>query len=315
MENYRITVTPKGPMATELISGTNWGHLAWAVRYLDGESSLQDWLSEQEREPWLISSQMPAGMLPRPLLAPTSENPISLSLKELELNKKVRKTLFIGEKTFLRIRDQLSEEILLDALKQEFAVGDSAAEGDVGFRPILMPHNRIDRLSGRTPEQGGLFFDDASAPSKETRLQLFIQSKSPCLEKLKCLFDHIGASGFGANASTGCGSMEFSIQEEKTLFAVNGNRAMSLSHGVLTNNMNASRYRQHVHFGKLGGHFAVGGFSPFKYPILMMRPGATFSPADNGPFGKLLRNVHHDEALKDIRHHALHLPIYFTEVT
>jgi CRISPR-associated protein Csm4 len=89
---------------------------------------------------------------------------------------------------------------------------------------------------------------------------------------------------------------------------------MSLSHGVLTGNMKDPRYRAHTHYGKLGGHFATGSFSPFKYPILMMRPGATFAPDGGGPFGELLDGVHHDKLLSALRQHALHLPVYFTEV-
>lgn len=89
---------------------------------------------------------------------------------------------------------------------------------------------------------------------------------------------------------------------------------MSLSHGVRTKNMLHVRYRQHVHFGKTGGHYATGSFSPFKYPLLMMCPAATFTPSDDGPFGELLHGVHHDPALASIVHYALHLPLAFSEV-
>jgi len=131
---------------------------------------------------------------------------------------------------------------------------------------------------------------------------------SPCLERLQSLFDYIGSVGFGANASTGRGQMRFEIREEQALFEGRGARAMSLSHGILTGNMYEPKYKQHTHFGRLGGHFASGSFSPFKYPILMMRPGATFRPADEGPFGKLVPDVHHDPALHRVRQHAMHLP-------
>jgi hypothetical protein len=46
-----------------------------------------------------------------------------------------------------------------------------------------------------------------------------------------------------------------------------------------------------------------------------MKPGATFCPEGEVAFGELLSGVHHDPALADIRHHALHLPLLFTEAS
>jgi CRISPR-associated protein Csm4 len=311
MPTYRITLSLKSPLGTDLVSGTLWGHLAWAVRYLEGDAALGVWLEEQEDHPWLLSSQMPVDMLPRPLLKPRLLEGGAASLEAMKLDKASRKVGFIPEALFLELREKMSDTALTKALQERLQeLGDTKESSKQG----LKPHNRIDRLTGTTPESGGLFFEEVYFPSGNARRQLFLHAPTPCRERLEALFNFIGNSGFGSNASTGNGHFSCSIAEERELFQAVGSRAVSLSHGVISRNMGAARYKQHVHFGKLGGDYARGGYSPFKYPLLMSRPGATFDPVDSGPFGALLRGVHHDPALDHLRHHALHLPLAFTEV-
>lgn len=310
MKYYRIIATPQGPLATPLISGTIWGHMAWAIRYMEGEEALHQWLSEQTSRPWLFSSQIPKGMLPKPQLRPMAKSGALDTLETLVLRKRVRKLNYIPEGVFLRIREKVSEQTLMEALMAEPA---NAEVRESEATTIRLAHNRIDRRTGRTPDEGGLYFENAQMLRSSTQIQIFAQCPAACREQLQRLLDHIGTNGFGANASIGCGVIRFEVQEEVNLFAVTGNRSMSLSHGTLTANMGAVRYQQHVHFGKLGGHYALGAFSPFKHPILMMQPGATFTPSKDGPFGSLLEEVHPDPAFKTVRHHALHLPIHFTE--
>lgn len=309
MIHYRITITPQGPRETELVSGTIWGHLAWAVRYLEGEAAFAAWLYEQIREPWLVSSSMPEGMLPKPILAPAIETQRAFDLAEADRQKDCQKIEFIDEKIFMKLRHRMETR----ALDREIA--KKPDHRDKEPERFLAAHNRISRTTGRTPEEGGLFFHDLMIERPDIRSQIFMRTHEPCKERIEALFDFIGSNGFGANASTGCGLMKFEIVEETELFAFSGNRAVSLSHGTLTPGMKAPRYRLHVHHGKLGGHFAVGAYSPFKYPILMVKPGATFTPVGEGPFGELLSKVHHDPTLSGIRHHALHLPLCFTEAS
>ena len=306
---YRIIVTPLGPRETDLVSGTIWGHLAWAVRYLEGEAAFSAWLEEQANEPWLVSSYMPEGMLPKPILSPPTQAQGAPDLASADRQKAFRKAEFIAEKVFLKLRNRMETNTLVREMTDNPAA--LCTEGCV-FRTA---HNRINRITGRTPDEGGLFFHDRILEDKEQRFQIFMRTAVKCKEKIKALFDFIGSQGFGANASTGSGYLKFDVVEETELFRATGNRAVTLSHGILTPNMTAPRYRLHTHRGKLGGHFAVGGFSPFKYPILMVKPGSTFTPVGEGPCGELLTGVHHDPALAGVRHHALHLPLFFTEAT
>jgi CRISPR-associated protein Csm4 len=229
----------------------------------------------------------------------------------MQRDKAVRKVAYIPEAIFQRLRQHMSDGSLRAALMEKASVPEADDDGSETFG--LRAHNRIDRLSGTTPESGGLFFEEVFFPSHRSRLQLFVATPNPTLERLEELFHFVGQGGFGRNASTGNGYFACAIAEEHSLFATSGSRAMTLSHGVLTENMLNPRYRQHVHFGKLGGDYAKGDYSPFKYPILMVRPGATFDCRGSGPCGAILKGVHHDPDLFHVRHHALHLPLFFTE--
>jgi CRISPR-associated protein Csm4 len=130
-------------------------------------------------------------------------------------------------------------------------------------------------------------------------------------EELQALFDAVGEFGFGRDANLGRGRFTATVEPaDPRLFARDGNRLLSLSHGVLTANMAAPFYKLHTHYGKLGGLYAGGERSPFKHPLLLTRPGATFSPADAGPFGSLLAGVHPHHP--EIRQNAWHLCLPFT---
>ena len=131
----------------------------------------------------------------------------------------------------------------------------------------------------------------------------------------------IGEHGYGKDASLGRGCFRVTVAEAGArLFESGGNRLMSLSHGSLTWNMHEPRYRLETHYGKLGGGRAVTGklvggetvLAPFKYPLSLLKPGATFAPGGEDPFGELLHGVHN--LYDDVVHNAWHLTVPYTEV-
>lgn len=312
MNAYRVKLILQGPLGTAMVSGTLWGHLAWAVHYVRGQSAFQAWLEEQKKRPWLVSSAMPEGMLPRPLLKGTRRDGQHESLKDMEREKALRKISWIPENVFRKVRDAVNEASLVAELLPLVMGRQTKKANHRSVSETVRAHNRIDRRSGTTPELGGLHFEDLVSYGSPRSWQVFVAAESLSIHDLKELFDFIGMHGFGANASTGSGGFCVEIQETD-LLEQRGNRAMSLSHGIVGENMLDTRYKQHVHFGKLGGDYAKGGYSPFKYPILMAQPGATFTPRGKGPFGAILEGVHHDPKLAHICHYAVHLPLFFTE--
>jgi len=309
MKYFRIELELTSPILTAIHSGTLFGQLCWAWRTLYGESRLVQWLENWDAEPLLLSSAMPSGYLPRPMLRPLRRGGSRLALKEIDVAKTLRKSGWIPRDVFLRIRRSLTESGVMLAL-----LTNTSEASPNRLTEIRTAHNTIDRLTGTTPDAGGLYFVDESWPQVRDRKNCFdvYVGGSIDLQQLERLFTHIGEWGFGRDASTGRGRWRAHLLPEETgLFDGSGTRRMSLSHGTLTGNMEDPRYKLHVHYGKVGGGYGTTS-NPFKYPITLLQPGATFrSNTGAGPWGELLRQVHPEKSW--IVHNAQHLTVAFTE--
>ncbi len=320
MPAYRIRLRLQGPLATPLHSGTLFGHLCWAKRLREGEAALVAWLAALPEAPLLISDALPYDQLPRPLLQPGDRPELAKGesrqdfLQRLQQDKKLRKTAFIPVADFLELRTGLNEARLLARLRQRAAEQERAQprwRSHLLTLTVRQAHNSIDRLTGTTPEAGGLYFMDEEWRRDEAAEMDIYAAGEISGGELQTLFDLVGEFGFGRDANLGRGRFTATVEPaDPRLFAHDGNRQLSLSHGVVTANMAAPFYKLHTHYGKLGGLYASGERSPFKYPLLLTRPGATYSPADAGPFGALLAGVHPHHP--EIRQNAWHLSLPFT---
>lgn len=300
MNYYRVRLQWETPLGTPLHSGTLFGHLCWARRYLEGEQALTSWLASlEEGEPFLISSGLPPGLMPRPLLAPARGR---VETKEL------RRRGFLPLEDFLRLRAHLTAEALAGKLTDP--------DGPAALVEHRLARNTIDRRLGTTPEEGGLYFVDElwprGAASGDACWDVYVGASISAGE-LAELFEIVGLLGYGRDATLGRGRFRRRVDPApEGLFEAPGRRRMSLSHGSLTPNMTRPRYRLEPHFGKLGPVAAAeAGANPFKYPLLLLRPGATFEPAGPGPFGELLRQVHPEAGF--VRHNAWHLSVAYDE--
>lgn len=305
MALYVVKIRFTGPCITPMLSGTLFGHLCWAMRHLEGEAALVAFLQEIEQRPLLLSDALPAGCLPAPVLpARLQKAPPPLQsrqdLDQAEQQKRQRKQEWIGVEDWLAARENLDEETLMPrtrSVKQDWEV-------------VRVAHNTIDRLRGTTPSSGGLYFVDEHWPAlgPECHAEVHVDGQIE-RQRLADLFAFVGEHGFGRDATLGRGRFQATVEPgREELFAAEGNRRMSLSHGVLSENMAEPRYRLRMLFGKVGSWYASEG-APFKHPILLLRPGATFRPAGDGPYGRMLKNVHPQRS--EVVHHALHLTLPF----
>jgi CRISPR-associated protein Csm4 len=323
VSTYRIRLCLHGPLATPLHSGTLFGHLCWVKRLRESDTALTTWLAALSESPLLLSDALPRDHLPRPLLQP-GDRPEQAAgesrqafLHRLQQDKKLRKSAFIPVADFLELRAGLNETSLLARLRQRAAEQeqDESAQPRRRPRPLSLTmrqaHNTIDRLTGTTPETSGLYFmEEEWRRDAAADMDVYAMGEIGG-EELQALFDAVGEFGFGRDANLGRGRFSATVEPaDPHLFDHDGNRFLSLSHGVLTPNMAASFYKLHTHYGKLGGLYAGGERSPFKHPLLLTRPGATFSPADGGPFGALLAGVHPHHP--EICQNAWHLSLPFT---
>lgn len=306
MAFYRVTLKLAGPQGTRLHSGTLFGHLCWAWRDLHGEESLVQWLAILPEQRFELSDGMPAGYLPTPLLrpAPRRERGAEEAAARAEKEKKLRKRGWISLEGFAAIRARASADALAAQLGREAPPPLPQAR--------RMAHNTIDRRTGRTPETAGLFFLDEEWPDPKQGCAWDVYvSTDLSIGAVRELFEHVGRMGFGRDATVGRGRFHAEAGAAPAgLFEAPGTRRLSLSHGSLSANMAEPFYRVETHYGKTAAILGTA-LSPFKHPLTLLRPGATFTAQGPGPFGALLYGVHPERP--EVVHNAWHLTAPFTE--
>ncbi|MBW8269021.1 type III-A CRISPR-associated RAMP protein Csm4 [Caldovatus aquaticus] len=309
LRRFRLRLDPLSPFGTPPTSGTLFGHLCWAKRAHEGREALRAWLARLPAEPVALSDLLPTDHLPRPLLAPGSAEPG-------EDAKTLRKRRYLPLEAWRRLRVGATARALDDLLRR--------AGADPAFlERARVPHNRIDRASGKTPEAGGggLWFAEDLWPAADakgngrTAADLYVRSALPARE-VEALLARLGETGFGRDASTGRGRFRVEGSEpmgwlDETPKGSGAARMLSLSQGVVTANMRAPRWRRFVLFGKIGREMTAEGKRPWKLPLVLAEAGATFAPADGGPYGAWITGVHQDD--REIGHNAFHLAIPYTE--
>lgn len=304
LHHWRVTLELEGPYATPFVSGTLFGELCWALRRRKGERALTDWLDPIRRggEILLLSDVLPKGLLPKPLLPPPPFDP-----RRAARFKQLKKKPFVSRDAFLRLRGKLGAAAIEDAL----ADGPADAEH-------RLPHNVIDRQRGTVRDEAGLYFQDEHWPTPADRTRDLYLATTLAIDPLLELLEAVGAWGHGRDSTYGRGRFRIlSHEPEPQLFAHAGNRFLSLSHGCWTPELREPRYKLATHFGKLAIEAGMACGRPWKRPILLMRPGATFAAAGPGPFGAWLEGIVHSEVPKCLGytpgHHAFHLAVPYTE--
>ncbi|TXL82056.1 hypothetical protein FHP25_03055 [Vineibacter terrae] len=310
---YRVRLRLRAPLGTPLTSGTLFGHLCWAVLEREGDARLQRFLEDQNETPWVVSDGFPAGLLPRPLLSPALRTPMptgaspSAVADAAAARKSQARRPWVKVEDFQAIRNGLNENALVPRL----AIEPSSSS----LADVRVAHNRIDRRTGTTPKEGGLFFvgeDWRFADEADGGLRDVYVRTPASADAVRNLFQSVGEMGYGRDATWGRGRFDVAdVRRDAMLDSPTGNRWLSLSHGVITDGMRSPRYRLVTHFGKIGEGMARRGRRPWKRPILLARPGATFAAEGDEPFGILLRDVHEEDG--SIRHDARHVAVRFTE--
>jgi len=322
--HYTIELSLQTPLITPLQSDTIFGHICWAIRYLQWEQ--QDKLpeilnnfKEMEPPPLLVSNGFPKGFLPKPIIAPVNQKVIDKlfgheeRIKSSFRIKEIKNSTLIPKQRFLHLqKETITPERLFEEMKACYKDLEILSEKT---QSMVVQHNTIDRIKGRV-KNGGLYSQEETF-FEESFGNHIIYLKTNCFAKedLLRIFTFISKSGFGRDKSTGKGSFTFNIHEGIDLLeAQNPNAFMTLSSYIPTENDPTKGYYNIVHkFGKLGGIYAKGvsevNGNPFKVPLIMFSAGSVFYDEEYKPgkvYGSLLNKVHQNEA---IRHYAYAFPI------
>ncbi|MFQ5771527.1 MAG: hypothetical protein ACE5HX_13395, partial [bacterium] len=252
-ESYHISFKPRSPLITPLQSDTLFGHVAWALRYLQGETKLLKFLDAFEDDTeasFLISDGFPENQLPKPffraLRMSTVENFMAKAavVHEIDLNSerktKIQKALknqkYFGLETVKKIQSNFTAETLLEAsLDQinwkEIKNGKQAIGTAKKSETIVMYHNTVNRIYGQVLE--GLYQQATQFYADDYKFDVYLKTNYFTEPVLKQIFDFIEHNGFGRDKSTGKGYFKIEVQEDRKLPPIHdANAFMVLSHYV-----------------------------------------------------------------------------------
>lgn len=314
MARYRLIIKPLSPFQTPLHSDTLFGHICWALRYLNGENELLKFLKafDDNNAPIILSSGFPKDYLPMPVLRP-------LSLEEEDTLQKQYKTKLefardmkaLKKVSYIQISaiEMLKNDLSYYNLYTKHLLGEILLENPKISKTDEVWHNAKNRLTDRVIE-GKLFAKQDTFYSEDAEFNAYIEDSYFDRKALCEIFDFISRSGYGADKSVGRGAFKYDLLDEWDLpEAENPNAFMTLSHyHPMEGDFKDGFYDITTKFGKIGGHWASGiDGGPFKMPLLMFNPGSIFfSDSHKTFYGGLIPKVHKKE---DVVHYGIAMPL------
>lgn len=275
MDMITLRIRPLSPFGTPPLGDTLFGQLCWAIRHQSGEARLRELLDGYlENRPFaVVADALPAGYLPRPAL------PLSWFEQPADADRKR-----------LKQRNWIPHDALHQPLRNWLNVARSDREvtghPDFSLRESWpQPHNSINRLTGTTGEGGFApytMMQIGFAPGLTLDLHVVFDPTRSSAAELREMFESMGATGFGRDASIGLG--KFAVEESAAASPTaqaNANVYLTLAPcapqgcGFLSH---ASRYQPFTRFGR-HGDIALQKGQPFKTPVLLAAAGAVLKPS------------------------------------
>lgn len=268
MKVIHFLLVPRSRSVTRFRGDILLGQLFWQYRYRNGPEKLGELLAKIDHTSApVISDLFPKGFLPIPRLRRTPKPEDRKQLKALS---------YLPIPQWETLRSNLTPETLTEALykfKDEQQPAPALTED--------MLHATINRLSGTTTDEGGLYSRESTFYDKNLEFHGYFYPGSIDVEEGIDLLHEIGSFGYGADASTGAGTFDLTILEKQLDWESpeNANGWMALSHHLPDARLNAQKgsYGIKIHYGRLGGDFATAG-NPFKKPLLLFEPGSLWKP-------------------------------------
>ncbi len=311
MKLFKVVYRLHSTVASDWQADTIFGHLCWALLYLEGEDVLKQFLKEYEqgRPPLIISNGFPSDLLPRPITPPNlvfSQGNIEQQREVFNTNKSVKNINLLSPVEFYQ------------AIQGNIVI--PRPEGKHYPQEWVTLKNQINRLTGTTSE-GGTLYDFQYTVWKQkidkviTELPVTIYVKvrdDTEEERAQRLFSFIAEQGYGKRKSVGYGQIESCTFEPIDGFGSppDANGFVTLSNFVpAKSDPTHGTWQIIVKYGKLGEANAISG-SPFKRPLLMLTAGSTFHDAPCSEYyGRMVRDVANPHLYPDVVQYALAFPV------
>ncbi len=318
MTIYRLTIRPLTSFRTPLQSDTIFGHLMWALRYLEGEDALLAFLDRyrNSKPPLLVSAGFPEGTLPAPVLPSVDEDEDTegvdgSSPADQVVTRMLRKALeddrYLPLAQWRQLASALSAE-RLDNLREEARSQLRRLRATATRQTIT--RTAVDRMTGSARE-GRLFVSEETFYAPQRAFEVWhkvLAEEDDLVERLNRWWDWIRRNGFGRGKSSGHGAFRIvgdglSEASDDLPQVEKPNGFLSLSAWIPRHSDPTDvTYHTRVKRGKLGEALTIP--SPWKKPLLMLEPGAV-AHLDDGEdvrewYGRLVEDVHwtHDEIVQ-----------------
>ena len=341
MKIYELTMKPTTGFGTPIKGDTIFGHFCWQVAYdekLVGRS-LDFLLSGYPSKPFAVFSSA------FPKFCSGNKYLYAFKTPDLPLNKlfnipedkkerirkrkeyKSNKWMIVkeGEK-FLSIRDLefLNALELLERGKTNVSDETRKKMRRIGAKDYIadfsQPHNSINRLTGKTGEEGFAPFEvEQYVFYPETELALFVGIDEGVvnINQISEGLERIGKLGFGKDASTGLGRFELGEENEIDLSEIGSkspNSCYTLAPCVPEKDTFVEMFfTPFTRFGRHGDVLAKSS-NPFKNPVIMADEGGIFIPKSHESFtkpyiGRAVMNISKAEPRTVMQGYSLYLPV------
>ncbi|MCX7834506.1 MAG: hypothetical protein N2450_00360 [bacterium] len=261
--------------------------------------------------------------------------PIERETADTKLRKKIKKIQWIDIENWISKRNAVTQRQIYEwktqMLQEEVPYFFEEAE----------LHNTINRYTGTTGEGGSLYTRnvrgygkpyDYTKDEEGTLIELhgYLYCGYWGKDEAKNLLSQVGEMGYGADATTGLGRFQVTLDENfdpKELFELkDANAWMALSRHLPDTNgatdVNKGFYTLETHYGRLGGALATSG-NPYKKPLLLFGTGSVWplKPRQDGEqtgsvtYGMIVKEMGYGDEGKKIRHlgYTLALPLKVTD--
>jgi CRISPR-associated protein Csm4 len=292
MQQYRVIYHLRSAVASQWQSDTIFGHLCWALRYLDGENALDHFLDGYRMgdPPIILSNGFPGDLLPHPVsISPLRIEAASLSnqIKVFAEMKDTRRINFLSLNEFNRV---------INGMQVLPTMANAMPKTHVTLK------NQINRLTGSTSGEGGNVFEfeqtfwaeDKGSFIEHIPVSIYLKIRDGFEKKAERLFEFIARQGYGKRKSVGYGgiqSMEFG-KFDGFESPPDPNAFVTLSNFTpAMKDPTRGFWRLITKYGKLGEEYA-NTENPFKRPLLMFSAGSVFYDKNPGDcYGRLVEEV------------------------
>ena len=271
MEYYKIILEPQSPFSQLFTADQVWGQIIWAINYLYGEEEATNLVSLFEYDPpFLVSSMIPYGYLPNPILPPNRQNCVGKNEKEVEARKKakkIKKQEWLSLKRFSEVQNDINS-----------IYNDEPELFSVDLNKITEIHATIDRLQNKTL-QNGLYNSQYITSNSKFVIYLCLKRDFKFwMDKFIEILEYLEKTHLGGDRNIGRGYFKIKLKElnelETKIFECkNCNKVMTISR-CFGSNIKPFSYRVSVYAG-ITGNNGNSNFSALnKKPIIYLENGS-----------------------------------------